>query len=157
MAVWQVPIEFVPAKWAEENNFEVESLYGEDGFDTTCAWIENQPTKDLDTIFSPILPKVDSKDEDLSLWGNDKVHDISVWHEEGEILSIGFRLDLRENIISIMSALCEAATSLNCVLFVPGQKVILNPNVFELKQYILKSNAAKYVNDPEGFLNGLSE
>jgi len=43
------------------------------------------------------------------------------------------------------------------VLFVPGQKVMLNPNVFELKQYILKSNAAKFVSDPEGFLNGLSD
>ena len=157
MAFWQVPIEFVPAKWAEENNFDVESLYGEDGFDTTCAWIENQPTKDLDAIFSPIFPKAESWDEDLSLWGNDKVHDISVCFEEGEIFSIGFRLDLRENIISIMSALCEAATALNCVLFVPGQKVMLNPNVFELKQYILKSNTAKFVSDPEGFLNGLSE
>ena len=157
MAVWQVPVEFVPAKWAEENNFEVEALYGEDGFDTTYAWIENQPTKDLNAIFSPILPKADSWSEDLSLWGNDKAHDISVWHEDGEFFSIGFRLDLRENVTGIMSALCEAAKELNCVLFVPGQKVMLNPNVFELKQFVLKSNAARFVSDPESFLNGLSE
>lgn len=154
MAVWQIPIEFVPAKWAEENNFEVESLYGEDGFDTSCAWIENQPAQDLDAIFSPILPKVDSWDEDLSLWGNVKVHDISVWYEEGKILSIGFRLDLRENIAGIISLLCEAASALNCVLFVPGQKIMLAPNIFELKQYIVKSNAAKFVRNPKGFLSG---
>ena len=103
------------------------------------------------------MPKADSWSDDLSLWGNDNVHDISVWHGEGKIFSIGFRLDLRENITSILSALCEAASALNCMLFVPGQKVILNPNVFELKRYILKSNAAKFVSDPEGFLNGLNE
>ncbi|MFN3769324.1 MAG: hypothetical protein ACK4TD_13210 [Ectopseudomonas guguanensis] len=157
MAAWQIPIEFVPAKWAEENNFEVEPLYGEDGFDTTCAWVENQPTKDLDAIFSSILPKANSWSENLSLWGNDKVHDISVWHEEGKIFSIGFRIDLRENITSVTSALCKAATTLNCVLFIPGQKAILNPNIFELKQHILKSNAAKFVSDPEVFLNELRE
>ncbi len=157
MAVWQVPIELVPAKWAEDHDFQTDRLYGEDGFDTTCAWIENQPVENLDEIFSSILPKADSWSEDLTMWGDDKVHDISVWHEEGQIFSIGFRLDLRENISNLMSALCNAATILNCVLFVPGQKVMFKPNVFELKQYILKSNAAKFVSDPEGFLNGLSE
>ena len=157
MAVWQILIELVPAKWAEENNFETAPLYEEDGFDTTCAWIESQPTKDLHVIFSPILPKAASWSEDLSLWGNEKLHDISVWHEEGEIFSIGFRLDLRENITSIMSALCDAASVLNCVLFVPEQKVMLNPSVFELKHYILTSNAAKFVSNPEGFLHEFSE
>uniref|UniRef100_A0A5B8R1V2 Uncharacterized protein n=1 Tax=Shewanella decolorationis TaxID=256839 RepID=A0A5B8R1V2_9GAMM len=85
------------------------------------------------------------------------MHDISAWHEKGEILSIGFRLDLRENITSITPALCKAAATLNCVLFVPGQKVMFSPNIFELKQYILKSNAAKFVSDPEGFLDELGE
>jgi hypothetical protein len=70
---------------------------------------------------------------------------------------IGFRLDLRENVTSIMSALCEAARVLNCVLFVPGQKAMLTPNVFELMQYFLKSNAAKFLKDQEGFLNELGE
>ena len=157
MAAWQIPIEFVPAKWAEEHNFEVELLYGEDGFDTTCAWVDNQPTKDLDAILSSILPKADSWSEKLSLWGNEKTHDISVWHEDGDILSIGFRIDLRENITNIMSTLCKAAITLNCVLFIPGQKAMLNPNVFELKQYILKSNAAKFVKDPESFLKEFRE
>ncbi len=157
MAVWQVSIELIPAKWADENNFEVESLYGEDGYDTTCAWGGNQPTEDFSAIFSLILPKADSWSEDLLLWGDDKVHDISIWHEDDEIFSIGFRLDLRESVTSIMSALCQAASVLNCVLFIPGQKVILTPNVFELKRYVLNSNAAKFVSDPKGFLNGSSE
>lgn len=157
MAVWQVSFEFVPVKWAEENNFKVESLYGDSGFDTACAWIENQPAKDLDAIFSSILPKAVSWSEDLALWGDDKVHDINVWCEKGEILSIGFRLDLRENIKSIMPALCAVAASLNCVLFVPGQKIIINPNVFELKRCILKSDAAKFARDPEGSLSGYIE
>lgn len=157
MAVWQIPIEFVPTKWAEENYFEVDSLYDEDGFDTTCAWINNQPTEDLDAIFDRMLPKANSWSADLSIWGNEMVHDIHVWREEDGIFSIGFRIDLRENITSIMLAICEAAVKLNCVLFIPGQKVIFAPNVFELKQYLLESNAAKFIANPDIFLNGLSD
>lgn len=155
MAIWQVPIELVPAKWAEEHKFETDLLYGEYGFDTTCAWIENQPTKNLDAVFSLILPKAESWSEDLLVWGSDKQHDISVCHGDGIIFSIGFRLDLRGNVTSLISALCDAAISLSCVLFVPGQKVMFKPNMFELKRYILNSNAARFVQDPERFLNDL--
>ena len=157
MAIWQIPIELVPEKWAEENEYRTSLLYDEDGYDTTCAWIENQPTEDLDVIFSNLLPKAKSWSEDLVIWGSDKKHDISVWEEEGVITSIGLRIDLRENITSLMTGFCDASIKLNCVLFIPGQEVMFKPNVFELKQYIFKSNAAKYVSDPYGYLNELSK
>ncbi|MDK2596912.1 hypothetical protein [Pseudoalteromonas obscura] len=57
MAIWQVSIELVPASWAEEHNFKTALLYEEDGFDTTCSWADNQPSEDLDSVFSKILPK----------------------------------------------------------------------------------------------------
>lgn len=113
----------------------------------------NQPAENLDSVFLVILPKAVSWSEDLSVWGSDKQHDISVGHEDGIIMSIGFRLDLRENVTGLISALCDAAISLNCVLFIPGQKIMFKPNMFELKRYILNSNAAKFVHDPEQFLN----
>lgn len=94
--------------------------------------------------------------EDLTSWGSAKKHDIAVWVEDGKVSSVGFRLDLRENINGIASALCDAAVAINCVLFVPGQQVAFKPNIFQLKQCILKSNAAKLVGDHEGFLNDLS-
>ncbi len=157
MAVWQVSIELVPIKWAEVNKYDVGLLYDEDGFDTTCAWLENQPPKDLDFIFGKILPKAESWSDDLIVWGSEKKHDISIWHEEDIVFSIGYRLDLRENIVSLMNSLVNSAIELNCVIFVPGQHALFKPNVFELKQYILKSNAARFVKDPKAFLNEISE
>jgi hypothetical protein len=153
MAIWQVPIELVPVNWAEANNYSSELLYDEDGFDTTCAWRGNQPSQDLDLVFSRVLPKAESWSEDLTIYGCDKKHDINIWHEEGLIFSIGFRLDLRENVAGLMNSLVNSAIELNCVIFIPGQHVLFKPNVFELKQYVLKSNAARFVKDPEAFLN----
>lgn len=157
MAVWQIPIALVPTKWAEQHDFVTDLLYEKEGFDTTCAWIENQPTENLDSIFSLILPKTESWADDLFIWGSEKKHDINVWNEEGIITSIELRLDLREDITSIMIAFCEASTFLNCVLFIPGQHVMFKPNVFELKQCIMKSNAAKFVKHPQKFFNDLSK
>ena len=157
MAIWQIPIALVPMKWAEENDFATDFLYEEDGFDTTCAWIENQPTKDLEPIFSALLPRAESWAEDLLIWGSDKKHDINVWNEEGVITSIVLRLDLRENITDIMVGFCEASSQLSCALFIPGQHLMFKPNIFQLKQCIVKSNAVKFVKDPQEFLNDLTK
>jgi hypothetical protein len=149
MALFQVNIELIPAEWAEENDYSVENLYDDDGYDTSSAWEKFQLIKDLN--FDDILPKGKSWDKDLQVWGNDKKHDINVWYENGNVTSIGFRLDLREDINSLINKLVNVAEEFNCVLFVPGQEIIVKPNMFELKKYILKSDAAKFVKDPVSY------
>jgi len=145
VAVWQVVFEFVPSQWAEENNFDVDLLYDEDGYDTSTAWVNFQPLSEYKAIFSSILKKAESWSEDLELWGESPIHDISVWHEEGIIESMGFRLDLREDIKDITNSLIAAAEKLNCYLFLPEQRVIFKPNMFAFIQYVRQSGAAKFV------------
>lgn len=157
MAIWQVPIEFVPAQWVEENNYNIDLLYGEEGFDTSLAWLKFQPTEDYANLFSSILPKAESWSEDLELWGESPVHDISVWHEEGVIEGVGFRLDLREDFRELAKQLLAAAETLDCYLFVPGQKVVFKPDMVALIQYIRQSNAAKFVMDPHDYLDEVSK
>ena len=129
MAVWQVPIQLIPERWVEENGHNTESLYDEDGFcDPSETWKLNQPTKKLDDVFGKILPISSSSDDEALFWGSDKKHDISAWYEDNLLVSLGLRIDMR------------------------GQRIIIKPNVFDLKKSILKSNAAKFVSDPEKFL-----
>jgi len=157
VAIWQVLIEFVPAQWVEENNYEVGLLYGEEGYDTSPAWLEFQPSRDYVNLFDSILPKAESWSEDLELWGESPVHDISVWNEEDVIESIGFRLDLRKDFRDIAKQLMTAAEALGCYFFIPGQKVIFKPDMVALIQYIRQSNAAKFVTDPHGYLDEVSK
>ena len=153
MAVWQVIIDFIPLQWAEQNGFKTDELYDEDGFDPTCTWVEQQPNEDFEKVFDAILPRAESWSKDLTLWGDTKTNDISVWREGAKVSSIDFRLDLRESSIGLMNSLVDSVISLNCALFIPGQEVVIKPNIFELKKYILKSSAAKYVKNPEAFFN----
>lgn len=152
MAVWQFTIELVPVRWAEANEYETDLLYGEDGYDTSRAWDGVQPTKDIDGMLGNIFPKKESWSEDLTIWGNEETHDINVWSENGKVFSIRFRLDLRHDITGLMGALVRVAADIDCVLFVPEKKIMFTPNVFELKQYIENSNAARFVKNPSKYL-----
>jgi len=153
VAVWQITIDFIPLQWAEKNGFNTEELYDEGGFDPSCTWIEQQPKDDFEKVFDAILPRAESWSKDLTLWGDTKTNDISVWRDDAKVSSIDFRLDLREKNVSLLNSVVDSANSLNCVLFIPGQEVVIKPNIFELKKYILKSSAASYAKDPEAFFN----
>jgi hypothetical protein len=153
VAVWQVPIQLIPERWVEYNGHNTESLYDEDGFcDPSETWKQNQPTKKLDDVFGKILPLSSSSDDEALFWGSDKKHDISAWYEDNLLVSLGLRIDMREPIDKLLVQIITAAQELNCQLFIQGQRIIIKPSIFDLKKSILKSNAAKFVDDPEGFL-----
>ncbi len=145
-------------QWVEENGFDTAALYDADGYNSTiCAWETNQPTKDLNEVFGKILTKSDTSDDEVIYWGSEKKHDISAWYEGEVVVSIRFRIDLRESINELIISLVGAANKLNCMLFLTGQQILINPNVFELKKYILKSNAAKFVQNPVDFLKDVDD
>ncbi len=157
MATWQFNIELIPKKWVEDSNFDVAKLYDEEGHDTSLAWQDNQPKKNYEEVLSAVLSKGKSWSENLSLWGNEKTNDIQVWHEDNKIDCITVRLDLRENISSILVKVVNATIDLDCMLFIPNQKVIIEPNLTVLEEVAIKSSAAKFVKDPKKFIENIEE
>jgi hypothetical protein len=155
MAIFQFTVALIPSKWAHDSNNDIESLYYEAGYDVSVAWKDNQPNIDVDSLISKVLPKGKAWDSEQKVWGSDESSDIQVWYENGRIESIDVRLDLREDISSLLSKVVELAKRLKCYLFIPGAKSIIEPNVFELKKAANESNAAKFVEDPEGFLRNV--
>jgi hypothetical protein len=147
---------YIPAQWAEDNNFKTDSLYDEDGFNTVSVWVENTPRKDYEISFNSILPQTKSWDDEIDIWGNPETNDLTIIREGNQVECIQCRLDLRDNVFGLINSIINSAISLNCVFFIPSQKVIINPNLFELKKYISKSSAAKYIKDPEAFLSNLA-
>ena len=155
MAIWQFNIEFIPRKWAEENNYNASLLYSEEGYDTEIAWLNNQPINDFQSILSNIFPPSKSWHENLLCWGNEKEHDIQVWFENNEIDSFQFRMDLNQKLNSLISKVINTAKELDCVFFYPEHEIITIANEFELKKALNNSGAAKFINDPQGYLSSL--
>ena len=78
MAIWQVPIVFIPAQWADDNKFQTDSLYCDDGFDTTSVWPKNTAREDFEIAFNSILPKAESWDNEIDIWGNTEKNDLGI-------------------------------------------------------------------------------
>jgi hypothetical protein len=156
MAIWQFSVVFLPDTWAQENNYDSAYLYNEEGYETDCAWLENQPDSSFKAVLSNILPEAESWHQDLLFWGHTQEHDIKVWYENSKVEGIHVRLDVNKNINDIIVKVVRAANELDCVLFFPEFRQITKANEFELKLALKKSSAAKYVSDPQGFLNGIS-
>ena len=155
MATWQFTIEFIPRNWAEDNMSNVQELYDSDGYSTEVAWKKSQPVTDFVAILSEILPVSESWHKDLLTWGDEKSHDIQVWHENQMVKSITLRLDLQQNFNSLLINIVKAAIKLNCMFFIPEKESIVEPNEFRLKNAASSSQAAKYVKDPIVFLNNI--
>lgn len=157
MAAWQFSVVLIPASWAEENSYSSSALYDEEGYDTECAWKSRQPASEFKTVLSEVLPSSKSWSEKLLTWGNEKEHDIQVWFESETIDGIHIRLDLNQNLNEIIIKVVKAAKTLSCVLFFPEFRSVVEANEFELKNGIKKSNAAKFVTNPQEFLNEISK
>jgi len=157
MATWQFSVVFIPASWAEENSYRTSLLYDEDGYNTECAWKERQPDSSFRDVLTEILPVSESWHKDLLTWGDTKQHDIQVWYEEKVIDGIHIRIDLNQDLNVIIIKVIKSAKALDCVLFFPEFKEIVEANEFQLKNALRKSNAAKFVSNPKKFLNEISK
>lgn len=144
MAIWQFSVVFIPTSWAKRNNYNISLFYNEEGYNTRCAWKENQPNLPFIDILSKILPISESWHNNLLTWGKSTEHDIQVWYENRVISSICIRLDLRQKINEIIVKITDAAKTLDCVLFFPELKKMVEPNDLELRNALRDSNAAKF-------------
>ena len=157
MATWQFSVVLIPASWAEENSYSSSALYDDEGYDTECAWKGRQPESGFKAVLGSILPPSKSWHEELLTWGNEKEHDIQVWFENETIDGIHIRLDLNQDLNEIIVKVVKSAKVLNCALFFPVLKLVVEANEFELKSAIKNSNAAKFVRNPHEFLNEISK
>jgi len=156
MAIWQVTMELIPLSWAEKHQYDSNSLYDANGlYDVSNAWENNQPTVDFGEIISTFLPAKGSWDTELDIWGKAENDDVQVWREEGLVESIGCRIDLRKDTTKITEELMSFAKTMKCVLFFPEQKKIVKPEVTSTIQVIRNSGAAKFVQDPEEYLDSI--
>jgi len=155
MATWQFKIELVPRARVGAASNNVHTLYDSEGYDTSVAWEKYSPSIEVEPLMEAIFPKGESWHADLHTWGDEERSDIQIWYKNNRLESIAVRLDLREKYESLLSKVAYLASKLDCVVFIPESKSIIEPNVFALGKAATESNAAKFVKDPEGFLRSI--
>ena len=157
MAAWQFALVLVPKAWFEKSGNRVDALLYDDGYETYQAWRDYQPKIDLDRLCGSLLPAAPSWSEEIKKWGSEKQTDVQVGYEDGLVESIRIRINVRENSMALLSKIVEVAKALDCLFFLPEEKAVIEPNIFELNTAILRSRAARFLKDPEGYLKGLTD
>jgi len=158
MAIFQFEIELLPCEWFELNKaLAIKMLFVGDEYEISIAWKGYSPTVSPDLMISEILMPGNTWHDDLYVWGQEDHNDIQLWRNCNRIESITIRFDLRENVDDLVLKVVNLANRLNCCFLIPSTKEVISSNDDSLKKAISLSRAAKFVSDPEKFLDDLKK
>jgi hypothetical protein len=157
MAVWQFLVGLIPRVWAERDGNGPEMLYDEEGCnDSSIIWEKNRPAANLVDLISQVLPPTESWDDSLRIWGDLRRSDIQVSVEGKNVESVMVRIDTRGDTSEMCSKIVDLARGLDCCLFLPAARLIIEPEVALLRAALCDSRAAHFSEKPTEFIERLS-
>jgi hypothetical protein len=150
VAIWQFRVALVPQSWIDSGG-DVESLFGEQGFEAAVAWRGYQNEK-LNECLSGVLSKGKSWQSDLTLFGKTDADDIQVWRKRGEVESIQVSFDLRNPNMPFFRVVAEVARQLRLTFVCLEGRRVLGSDTQRLLRAAAESDAAHFTLDPQSFL-----
>lgn len=157
MAAWQFKVCLIPKSGFNANGIDVSRFYDAEGhYDVSFTW-KNRPINNVKDEIIKYYALSKSWHEDLVSFGDEEKTDGQAWYEKGELKNIQFRIDVRGNFVLDIEQIIAIAQKLSCVFFIPEQKCIVEPNIFEVISHLKKSNAYLFAKDPEQWFNGIEK
>jgi|GEM_PF-979116 len=152
MAVWQFDLELMPSSVAIDPSRYVEAANTDGGLETKDWWVQNQPSYGLVEAISNHFALIDSWSKDIVRFGSEDAVLIELFTENGLVVGVAARIDLRHLTPPPLIALLKLSSYLRCKFFVMETQAIVEPIMAELVPQIEKSRAAKFCRDPEAYL-----
>ena len=169
MAVYQYYLEVLPKKGILKkhnlipSNIKVSTETGYFESESELYWNEIKcSAENIITIIDSIIERAN--------WGNDSTNfnwkhysetldnDASIYLNEPDftIKEFSFRVDLRDENFEFLKNMTKLANE-NEWIFMDRTGLLINPNLEELKENILKSNAYNFLENPHKFLDNLEK
>lgn len=125
-------------------------------FDETEWWDGVTATHELVEELSSLLPQLPSWQADIISWGEEDGDRIDIVSEQGALKEVFIRFDVRRmSWLFIIEILRIARTRGLGLLTEDGH--LLRPTPVEFSSAVRRSTAARFVSDPEGFLEQLKK
>jgi hypothetical protein len=119
------------------------------------SWWDDVPPAMLEQALDLVLPRGKSYSAAVPLWGDYECHRLElVCDDRGAYAELLGRVDVRQRDPRFLSALVSLATALDAV-FADDEYYVIAPTMVTLADAITTSRAARFVNDPRGFLERL--
>ncbi|MBP3199723.1 MAG: hypothetical protein J6N21_22385 [Butyrivibrio sp.] len=138
MAIWQVDFSVID----KNKRYDDEDI---------CYWVK-EPNNAFDIAF---LDKCESWSEDIIQYGDLQKTCIELLVENGKIVEINVRLDLRTLTKDLLMNVIDYIIRLNANVYFQNKIVI--PSVNNVCNIIINSNAYKYCNNPLSYIDDLNE
>jgi hypothetical protein len=156
MAVWQYVAYLVPTASLQEDGTLTGIVTHNDGFELPTVAFPFEPPE-FEALANDYLPPAKSWSPKIRIWGDDAKDDVDLFVEDGRVVEVRVRLDLRDVTIERVQRLVRFAQMLRCC-FVEGRKGEVVPAREDaLLQSIRESLSAQFVTDPRGFFDRLSQ
>ena len=154
MAVWQSTLHLVPrakavALCGEPLNGEFLDL--EEDLADVEWWTEEQPPGDLGQRVDALLSRARAWSPDLETWGTEDGDRIDVWRDEGRVVELTVRFDMRSPNESFILGIATLAHELGCLLL-SQERLLVDPKPDTLAALLRQSPAMRFVEDPLAFL-----
>lgn len=157
MALWQVSFLMVPTSMVGDEEFVPETLIasvvGEAGAGLTGFSLP----ANYAAMLAGILPPRKSWSSDLEIWGATDSDDVQIWREDGRVLSIEVRIDVRKLDDLLLSRILALAEKWSCVLVEWKHRRVCRMGVTELRALIAGHAHSRAVKDPANWLPLLAE
>ena len=97
---------------------------------------------------SPIIPSV-------AFWGDEVGNRIDVHYEQGQILFVSVRFDVRTFDVAFLEQVVALARRWEALLLIKDKRILLKPDVVALGTLVIRSGQVDFVAAPKAFLERL--
>lgn len=156
MAIWQFQT-FILPRSAVTDFFNTTAVLSEELLTEVDWWAQTQPPADYEERINHIASRYKSWSKDIIMWGceeGDRIHVLLEEKEGRRVEEISVRIDLRKFSREFVAGVIHLASDFDCVLWVEPSSIV-DPSMSSLCDAILKSRAAAFMRDPEGYLRSL--
>jgi hypothetical protein len=103
-----------------------------------------------------VLPSAPSWSPDVEIWGTDDGNRIDLLLDGARVAEVYLRVDVRQLPNAFLNSVVKLAQRFDCLWVTADDMQVLEPGVRALAATIQNSEAARFVADPELFLDELS-
>ena len=153
LATWQFTVHFIPRTKLVLLFGQVPDSLDPETFDSTDWWKE-QVCQHYESSVGSFLKERRSWSESIKAWGEEDGDRLNLLFEEGHIVEMEVRIDVRTLNMDFLENVCSFAKRCDCLLFTE-ELALIEPEVDLLLHEIGRSNASAFVASPIGFLDRL--
>lgn len=153
MAVWQFVLDFIPLTHSQVNGVK-------------AARVSPKQLDEIKVMFPPsvaglfcervgkLLPEGRFRSEDFREWGCNETDDIQI-HLDGLFIEyVQYRLNVANIDVDLLDGVCALTRDFGCV-FASREGAVIRPVRDSVLRAALRSDAAKFVSDPDSFFRKL--